>query len=71
MYNHPSFDLLFCGNLTEPFNAMAKFTCCAFALVDYYDQFIGQQKDFAVWDAASYILHKHIKDCFFLPSTSI
>ena len=61
----PYFLLLSRGNLTVPFTTMAEFTCPVFALLDYYDQFIAQQKNVAVRDLALYILHKHFKDCFF------
>ena len=52
MYNHPYFHLLSHGNVTVPSNAKAKFSCCAFALIEYYDQFIAHQKNVAVPDAA-------------------
>ena len=40
----PYFHLLSHGNLTLPSHSMAEFTCSAFALQDYYDLFIAQQK---------------------------
>ena len=66
----PYFLLLSRGNLTVSFTTMADSTCSVFALLDYYDHFIAQQKNVAVRDAASYILHKHFKDCFCMSSSS-
>ena len=52
----PYFHLISRGNLTAPSNTLADFVCTAFAVLDYYDHFIMQQKHVPARDAASYIL---------------
>ena len=52
----PYFHLISRGNLTAPSNALADFVCTAFAVLDYYDYFIVQQKHVPVRDAATYIV---------------
>ena len=66
----PYFHFLSRGNLTVPSTTMAEFTCSAFALLDYYDQFIAQQKNVAVRDVALCILHSSKNVFFFVSSTS-
>ena len=59
----PYFHFLSRDNMTVPSNTMAEFTCSAFALLEYYDQFTAQQKDVAVRFAAYTFLYRYLFDC--------
>ena len=50
------FHLISRGNLAAPSNTQADFICTDFAVLDYYDHFMVQQKYVPVRDAATYIL---------------
>ena len=52
-YNHLSR-----GNLTVPSSSVAEFGCSAFALLDYFDDFIAKQDNVNIRDAGSSVLFK-------------
>ena len=54
-YNH-----LFIGNLTAPSSSLADFGCSAFALLDYFDDFMTQQDNVNICNTGSSMLLKYL-----------
>ena len=60
-YNH-----LFRGNVTVPSSSLANFGYSAFALLDFFDDFMTQQENVDIGDAGSSLLYKCLPQHNFL-----